>query len=97
MRLETLLLVNPGIRFAAWRLPDGQATIDFLSIPERHRRTGLGTMVYQVWENTLPQGTRIELYAVDADASRFWRSLGFTGEDNGPMAKLAGERMRMAA
>lgn len=95
MALTTFLLMNPEIALATWVSGD-RALVDLLRIPERHRRCGLGSRVYRMWEATLPDGMTVELFAVDMDASAFWRSLGFEGEDNGVMTKRV-RRMAMAA
>lgn len=97
MALRTYLAMNPGIALATWVMED-RAVVDLLRIPDRSRRRGLGGRVYRMWEATLPDGMLVELFAVDMEASAFWRSLGFEGEDNGVMVKrVARTRMSMAA
>jgi N-acetylglutamate synthase-like GNAT family acetyltransferase len=97
MALRTYLAMNPGIALATWVSAD-RALVDLLRIPERSRRRGLGSRIYRMWEATLPDGMLVELFAVDMDATAFWRSLGFEGEDNGVMVKrVSRTRMAMAA
>lgn len=96
MALDAFLMFNPDVALATWITGAGTAIVDLLRIPEDRRRRGLGSRVYLMWEDTLPEGMEVELFAVDADASAFWRSLGFAGEDNSVMRKRIG-RMAMAA
>ena len=93
--LRTFLEMHPEIALATW-IGAERAIVDLLRIPEHLRRRGVGSRVYRMWEDTLPEGMTVELFAVDADASAFWRSLGFEGEDNSVMAKRVA-RMAIAA
>lgn len=87
---------NPDIAFATWVAGPDRAVVDLLRVPDRLQRRGIGSKVYRLWEDTLPEGMSIELFAVDADASAFWRTLGFVGPDNCVMKKTV-QRLAMAA
>lgn len=76
----------PGVEFAATH-SDGRAIVDLLYVPEAQRRRRIGTRIYLMWEASLPPGTEVHLFAIDAEASSFWRTLGFAGEDNSQMSK----------
>lgn len=97
MTVETLLAMYPGIRFSACHLQDGHAMVDLLSIPLHLRRRGLASAIYRAWESTLPDGMTVSLFAIDADASAFWRTLGFCGRDNDVMTKHIVREMALAA
>jgi len=87
MSLRIFLAFNPDISLATWVAGPDRAIVDLLRVPERLRRRGIGSRVYRMWESTLHEGTTVELFAVDADASAFWRSLGFEGAGNALMTK----------
>lgn len=95
--LANYLDLNPDVIFLTSMNNKGHAVIDLLKIPQRLRRQGIGTLVYQLWENTLPEGTTIYLFAVDDDASAFWRAQGFDGENNSVMTKVVEQSTRLAA
>lgn len=76
LALRTFLSINSGVALETWTRAN-VAVIDLLRVPQSRRRQGLGTRVYQLWEATLRQGMRVELFAVDAEAVAFWTTLGF--------------------
>lgn len=88
--LAALRSIYPDLVLETWTAPSGTEIVDLIRVPEGMRRKGFGTMIYRAWERTLAPGTRIELFAVDLDASAFWRTLGFDGEDNSKMGKTVG-------
>lgn len=95
-RLDLFLSVNPDIALCTWVAPNGHAVIDLLRIPEHQQGLGIGRRVYELWEDTLTEDTVVELFAVDADATAFWRAMGFDGPFNGVMSKRI-TRLAMAA
>lgn len=86
MVLRDFLAMHPGLALETW-VRGESAVVDLLSVPERHRRQGLGSMAYALWERTLGHGMTVQLFCVDGRAAAFWRTLGFKGEDNGVMSK----------
>lgn len=91
MALRTFLNTYPEVAFAKWVRGD-VAVVDLLRVPEHQRRQGIGSIVYLLWERTLTEGMRVELFAVDEDATAFWRSLGFEGRENDVMHKTVPAR-----
>lgn len=89
LALRDFLSMNPDVVLETWTRDDF-AVVDLLKVPEARRRQGLGSMAYAMWERTLPEGMEVQLYSVDAAAAAFWRTLGFTGADNGVMTKTVG-------
>lgn len=96
MRLDLLRHAHPDVVLCTW-IGQGCAVVDLLKVPERRQRRGLGTQFYLAWEETLPEGMRVELYAVDPDAERFWASLGFTFCKDGRMGKTVHHHLDRAA
>lgn len=89
--------MHPGLVLETWITVSGTAVVDLIRVPENLRRRGLGSRLYAAWEGTLEDGARVELFAVDADASAFWRSLGFSGDDNALMTKTVCRRCEQRA
>ena len=55
-----------------------QATINLFSLPIELRGKGLGTKLYQEWEDQLPISvTHVELWTNNIRACGFWRKMGY--------------------
>lgn len=87
----------PEILLETYQPTPGIALVELLWVPEHLRRQGLGAKAYQSWEMTLSEGSRVELYAVDAEAEIFWRSVGFVHVEHCDRDHVGGHMIKTVA
>jgi hypothetical protein len=73
------MILQSGIIFN-WNMDSLiQASIANFKIPEKDRRRGEGTRLYNEWEAALPETVEIvELWTPDYEGLAFWKSVGYT-------------------
>jgi len=74
-------VADDAIEFS-WRIDGDVATVLRLVV-HGERRKGRGRATYTDWEASLPATvSRINLWSKNADATRFWKAMGFINPHN---------------
>ncbi len=84
----------PEVILETFQPTPGIALVELLWVPEQLRRQGLGARTYRNWEAGLCEGSRIELYAVDAEAEVFWQSVGFRHVEHADQDHVGGHMVK---
>lgn len=90
-------LASPDVILETFQPAPGVALVELLWVPEQLRRQGLGARAYRNWEAGLSEGSRVELYAVDAEAEVFWQSVGFRHVEYADQDHVGGHMIKIIA